>query len=110
MTLKTGGENGVGMERGEVILSNIAEGLDKLKAKMSPELGNEKGTGVLAECSFNSGQDRGQMPLLILTVNRNSMTHYAPPSTLSKKQNLSLVIWFFPINPLKVHIISINSH
>lgn len=92
VTLKTREENGVGMEGGEVILSNIAEGLDKIKAKMSPESGNENGTGVLAGCSFSSGQDRGQMPSLILTVNRNSMTHYAPPSALSKEKPGYLVL------------------
>lgn len=33
----------MGVEGGEVILSNIA-GLGKIKSKMSSELGNEKGT------------------------------------------------------------------
>lgn len=64
----------MGVEGGEVILSNIA-GLGKIKSKMSSELGNEKGT---ADAVSVQGQDRGQMPSLILTVNRNSMTDYAP--------------------------------
>lgn len=64
----------MGVEGGEVILSNIA-GLGKVKSKMSSESGNEKGT---VDAVSVQGQDRGQMPSLILTVNRNSMTDYAP--------------------------------
>lgn len=56
----------MGVEGGEVILPNIA-GLGKIKSKMSFELGNEKGT---ADAVSVQGQDRGQMPSLILTVNR----------------------------------------